>query len=208
MLVSVIPSLQLLIGEQPAMDVEIGASAVQELYSRLFSHLIDVFSRYVTFPLFLTPNALGKDQFVDRWRGALVSIRPNEPLVMILDDLHWADQPSFNLLQKIVREGDRAQFIYSPIIYISCAVVPKAGAGRGSFLSPRRVPRQRGDQPRTSVLDVLRGAAQQAHLHHQHLTPGNVVVLGQRHPFCRLSNSNLTFSFFGVYCYSRCVSRM
>jgi predicted ATPase len=52
MLVSVIPSLQLLIGEQPAMDVEIGASAVQELYSRLFSHLVDVFSRYVTFPLF------------------------------------------------------------------------------------------------------------------------------------------------------------
>jgi predicted ATPase len=36
---------------------------------------------------------------------------------MILDDLHWADQPSFNLLQKIVREGLlRAVCLSSPFV--------------------------------------------------------------------------------------------
>jgi predicted ATPase len=48
MLVSVIPSLQLLLDNQPALDAEIDVSAANDLYSRLFSNLIDVFSRYAS----------------------------------------------------------------------------------------------------------------------------------------------------------------
>jgi predicted ATPase len=45
MLVSVIPSLQLLIGEQPAVTLDLGMSEVQTLYTQLFTRLIDVFCR-------------------------------------------------------------------------------------------------------------------------------------------------------------------
>ncbi|ELR13786.1 GAF domain containing serine/threonine kinase [Acanthamoeba castellanii str. Neff] len=74
LLVNVIPSLELLIGEQPAVELDLGMSEMQNLYNQLFTRLIDVFS----------------------------SIKPGQPLIMFLDDLHWADQPSFLLIQKIV----------------------------------------------------------------------------------------------------------
>jgi hypothetical protein len=49
MLVSVIPSLQLLIGEQPAVTLDLGMSEVQTLYTQLFTRLIDVFCRFALF---------------------------------------------------------------------------------------------------------------------------------------------------------------
>ncbi len=47
LLVNVIPSLELLIGEQPAVELDLGMSEMQNLYNQLFTRLIDVFSRYM-----------------------------------------------------------------------------------------------------------------------------------------------------------------
>jgi predicted ATPase len=46
LLVDVIPSLELLIGEQPAVELDLGMSEMQSLYTQLFTRLVDVFSRY------------------------------------------------------------------------------------------------------------------------------------------------------------------
>jgi predicted ATPase len=46
LLVNVVPSLELLIGEQPAVELDLGVSEVQSLYNQLFTRLIDVFSGY------------------------------------------------------------------------------------------------------------------------------------------------------------------
>jgi uncharacterized membrane protein len=46
LLVYMIPSLALLIGEQPAVEVDLGMSELHALYNQLFVKLIDVFSRY------------------------------------------------------------------------------------------------------------------------------------------------------------------
>ena len=45
LLVYVIPSLELLIGEQPAVELDLGISELQSLHTQLFTRLIDVFSR-------------------------------------------------------------------------------------------------------------------------------------------------------------------
>jgi predicted ATPase len=45
LLVYVIPSLELLVGEQPAVELDLGISELQSLYTQLFTRLVDVFSR-------------------------------------------------------------------------------------------------------------------------------------------------------------------
>jgi predicted ATPase len=56
LLVNVIPSLELLIGEQPAVELDLGMSEMQNLYNQLFTRLIDVFSRYLLLTLFVERN--------------------------------------------------------------------------------------------------------------------------------------------------------
>jgi predicted ATPase len=46
LLVYVIPSLELLIGPQPAVELDLGISELQGLYNQLFTRLIDVFARW------------------------------------------------------------------------------------------------------------------------------------------------------------------
>jgi predicted ATPase len=75
LLVNVIPSLQLLIGVQSAPHVDLGVTEMKTLFNQLFARLVDVFC----------------------------SFTPGRPLVIFLDDLHWADHPSFQLLEKLVR---------------------------------------------------------------------------------------------------------
>ncbi len=75
LLVNVIPSLQLLIGVQSTPHVNLGVTEMETLFNQLFARLVDVFC----------------------------SFTPGRPLVIFLDDLHWADHPSFQLLEKLVR---------------------------------------------------------------------------------------------------------
>jgi predicted ATPase len=45
LLIHVIPSLELLIGKQPAVELDLGVSELQSLYTQLFTRLVDVFAR-------------------------------------------------------------------------------------------------------------------------------------------------------------------
>jgi hypothetical protein len=46
LLVNVIPSLELLLGEQPAVELDLGMSEMQNLYNQLFTRLIDALAWY------------------------------------------------------------------------------------------------------------------------------------------------------------------
>jgi hypothetical protein len=160
LLVYVIPSLELLIGEQPAVALDLGISELQSLYTQLFTRLVDVFSRCLP-PFFTWSLVIIVAHFAFAcvvWCGGGCSAKPDHPLVMFLDDLHWADQPSFHLLTKIVRSCSPRLILSRSKMLTSnmCADVPHAIGQRRAAVAGGRVSGQRSDERGASAVAVSR----------------------------------------------------
>ncbi len=93
----------------------------------------------------LSPGALSQDQVIEQFVNVLRELATKAPILLVLDDLHWADSASIDLLFRLCRRLVDAR------LFVLCAFRPhdvKGGRGYGPHPLERvvyEVQRYRGD---------------------------------------------------------------
>ncbi|MFQ6025998.1 MAG: AAA family ATPase [Dehalococcoidia bacterium] len=85
--------------EQLKSELGSGASDIAEVVTEIKERLLDLLP-----PTPLDSPEQARFRLFDAITSFLKAVSRRQPLVLVLDDLHWADQPSLMLLQFVTRE--------------------------------------------------------------------------------------------------------
>ena len=101
----------------------------------------------------LRPSGVGRGESVadERYRShrairmLLALLAADRPLVLVLDDLHWSDAASIELIAALLRRGPRAPVLFALALPAEPGARPPVGRARGALGPPDRARRaQRG----------------------------------------------------------------
>ncbi|AXH36230.1 hypothetical protein DVJ78_13085 [Humibacter sp. BT305] len=83
-------------------------------------------------------TADGADRLFDAVAVLLTTLSAEHPLVVVVEDLHWADQASLALLRYLVRAGEAARILL--VVTVRSDELGSAGAVRGWLADLERLP--------------------------------------------------------------------
>jgi hypothetical protein len=82
-----------------------------------------------------TPGHLGQAQLMEQYTNVVRAVAETHPLLLVVDDLHWADEASISLLFHLVRRvGDRR------VLILGAFRANEIAAGRGDSRHPLEAP--------------------------------------------------------------------